>query len=125
MNEEEIHAKSAVSCNTFNCSNLMVSQILLNWLRNVWRTKTKPVMKQGRYRLTDILWYTRQEEVFREIASIMQLESADTYTPGWFHNRTAASKNIINAMSEEERNKLEDEAEKMWIDGLPADVQRK
>jgi hypothetical protein len=77
------------------------------------------------YRLADILWWTRQEDVFEEIASIMNLDSADTNTPGWFQHRTKASKNIINRMSDEEKKKMKDEVDKMRENGLPPDVQRK
>jgi hypothetical protein len=97
----------------------------LKWLHNVWRTKNQPVMKPGRYRPTEILWYTQQEAVWKEIASVLNVDSADTNTPGWFENRTKASKNIIAKMSAEEKKKLEDECERMWKEGLPIDIQRK
>ena len=101
-------------------------QRLIRWLRNVWRVRKNPVPKAGtRYRLTDVLWWTRQEEVFKEIASILNLDSANTHTSGWFQLRTKASKNIINGMSEEDRNSLENEAERYQNEGLPPDIQRK
>ena len=78
-----------------------------------------------RYRLTDILWWTKPDEVFEEIASILQIDSANTFTPGWFQLRTKASKNLLNAMSDDERKELEDEAERMQKDGLPSEVQRR
>jgi hypothetical protein len=88
--------------------------------------RRKPIQDSGtRYRLTDILWWTRQEDVFKEIASILDLDNANTNTPGWFQLRTKASKNILNAMSVEERNILEDDAERMQKEGLPRDVQRR
>lgn len=77
------------------------------------------------YRLTDILWWTNQEKVFQEIALILGIEIANTSTPGWFQLRTKASKNIILAMSDEERKVLEDESDRMEKDGLPQDVQRR
>ena len=55
----------------------------------------------------------------------MQLESADTNTPGWFQHCTRASKNVIDVMSEAERKALEDEAKQMWMEGLPVDRQCK
>lgn len=92
----------------------------------MWRTKKKPLLAHGnQYRLTDILWWTRQDDVFDEIASILKLDSADTNTEGWFQQRTKASKNIINRMTDEEKKKLEDEVDKMRGKGLPPDVQRK
>jgi len=101
-------------------------QALLKWLRNVWRVKRNIPAKPGsRYRLTDVLWWTREEKVFEEIASILNLESANTRTPGWFQLRTKASKRILDSMSEDERNVLENEADRMRKEGLPQDVQRK
>lgn len=78
-----------------------------------------------RYRLTDFLWWTRQEDVFKEIASLLNIETADTRTPGWFQLRTKASKNIIDGMSEDDKKKLENEADLMQKDGLPPEIQRK
>lgn len=77
------------------------------------------------YRLTDVLWWTRQADVLEEIADIMDLEAADTNTPGWFAHRMQAMKNILDRMSEEERRELKQEAERLGAEGLPEDVQRK
>lgn len=55
----------------------------------------------------------------------MGLESADTNTPGWFENRTTAAKNILNVMTEAQKNRLRDEADEMAAKGLPEEVQRK
>ena len=55
----------------------------------------------------------------------MGLNSAYTNTPKWFEHWTRASKNVIDAMSEEERKTLEEEAERMWLEGLPVDMQWK
>lgn len=78
-----------------------------------------------RFRLTDILWWTREKDVFEEIASFLGLDNANTFTPGWFQLRTAASKNILDRMGDEERRKLEEEADRMQKEGLPPDVQRR
>lgn len=61
----------------------------------------------------------------KEVASIMGLESADTNTAGWFQNRTLAAKNILNEMSEAEKNVLQNEADELAAKGLPEDVQRR
>jgi len=72
-----------------------------------------------------VLWWTRQKDVFAEIASIMQIESANTKTDGWFTLRRTAEKNIIDAMTEEGKDSLREAAERMMKEGLPEDVQRK
>lgn len=94
-------------------------------MRNVWRVKKRDGgQSDRRYRLTDVIWWTRQSDVFKEIATILGIDSADTNTPGWFPLRTKACKNILNAMSDDERQKLEEEADKMRKEGLPEDVKR-
>ncbi|KAF8799826.1 hypothetical protein BYT27DRAFT_7119298, partial [Phlegmacium glaucopus] len=99
---------------------------LISWLRNVWRpTKKFALTKGNRYRLTDVLWWTREADVFKEIASMMDLESADTNTPGWFPLRTRAAKNLLEEMPEVEKKKLRDEADRWVIEGVPPDLQRK
>jgi hypothetical protein len=83
-------------------------------------------MTQGsRYRLTDVLWWTRQGEVFKEIALMMDLVSVDTNTPGWFQHRTRAARNLLDKMTEGERVKLRSEADRMSREGLPEEIQRK
>jgi hypothetical protein len=101
-------------------------KVLLYWLRNVWRVKKNTVPKNlSRLRLTDVLWWTRQDVVFTEIASILGVGTADTNTPGWFQLRTKASKNVINSMTDEELTDLKNEADRMEKEGLPQDAQRR
>jgi hypothetical protein len=52
-------------------------------------------------------------------------ESADSNTPGWFTLRRTAEKNILDRMTEEEKDNLRGEAERMATEGLPQDIQRK
>jgi hypothetical protein len=63
--------------------------------------------------------------VFNEIASILNIDTASTSTPGWFTLRTKASKNLLESMTEEERKSLEKDADRMQREGLPEDVQRR
>ena len=51
-------------------------------------------------------------------------DTADTKTPGWFQLRTKALKNIINSMTNEDRNKLENVADQLQKDGFPEELQR-
>jgi hypothetical protein len=98
----------------------------LKWLRNVWRIRRDSTPKSGsRYRLTDFLWWTRQEDVFNEMALLLNIETANTHTPGWFQLRTKASKNILNGMTDEERSAFQDEADRMQREGLTPDIQRR
>lgn len=60
-----------------------------------------------------------------EIASIMKLDHVDTNTPGWFTYRTKASKNLLDKMSENEKNKLRQVAKEFSEKGFPEELQRK
>jgi len=73
--------------------------------------------------LTDILWQTHQGDVWAEIAAILNVELADTQTPGWFEMHMTPMKNILNRMTEEEKSKLQEEADRMAKEGLPAEIQ--
>ena len=95
-------------------------------MRNVWRKDKVVRMDAGkRYRLTDVIWWTRQEDVFTEIASILEIDSASTPTPNWFQNRTRAAKNILDRMTKDETDILRDKADRLADKGLPEEVQRK
>ena len=99
-------------------------QVLIRWLRNVWRVRKVPKLELRRYRLTDVLWWTEQERVFKEIASLMGIDDADSTKQGWFILRTKASKNIIARMRSDERNALEALADQFQSKGLPRGLQR-
>jgi hypothetical protein len=60
-----------------------------------------------------------------EIASILNLPTADTNTPGWIGHRLPATKNILDRMTDEEKTILMEEAENYRVEGLPTEVQRK
>jgi hypothetical protein len=55
----------------------------------------------------------------------MDIESADTNTPGWFIHRTTASKNIIENMTDLELKKLKEQRDRMANEGLPINQQRR
>ena len=59
-----------------------------------------------KYRLNDVLWWTRQKDVFAEIAAMKGLDSADSNTPGWFTLHWTAEKNILDAMTEVEKRDI-------------------
>jgi hypothetical protein len=89
------------------------------------KRKATQITLGHKYRLTDVLWWTRQKDVLAEIAKLKKLPTVDTNTPGWLQHRLPASKNILDAMTAEEKRKFEQEAENHRIEGLPSDVQRK
>ena len=81
--------------------------------------------KGKKYRLTDVVWWIMQDEVMEEVAKLMDIDSANTSTPGWFPFRTTAAKNLLKKMSDAEKNQLLKKVEDMAENGFPKDVQRR
>lgn len=64
-----------------------------------------------------MVWKTRQEEVWTEIAKLLGVESANTRTTGWFETRMVAVHNIIARMTAEENAELDEEVARMSKEG--------
>jgi hypothetical protein len=94
-------------------------------MRNTWRKQKTTSDSDKHYKLTDVLWWTNQENVMKEVAVLMDLDYVDTNTPGWFKHRTAAAKSIIDNMPEGEKIKLQMKAQELAEKGFPPELQRK
>lgn len=66
---------------------------------------------------TEVLWKTRQEEVFAEIAMLLGTDSANASTPGWFNQRMPALGNILSRMTTAEKDELEKERQRLDLEG--------
>ena len=103
-----------------------MTQEFLQWLRNTWRPNKQPTTATTKqYRLGDILWWHFQDDVLKEIGTMMGIDAVDTNTPGWFNHRTAASKNILDKMTEAKKNELRKLGDEMLEKGMPEEIQRK
>lgn len=92
-------------------------------MRNTWRKEKTISAPAKEYRLTDVLWWTNQDKVMKEVGVLMGLDSVDTTYPGWFNHRTAAAKNIIDNMSHAEKTKLEMKGQELAEKGFLPDLQ--
>lgn len=101
-------------------------QDFLQWIRNTWRPAKQTAKAKGKqYKISDVLWWERKDDVLDEVSKLMGKESADTNTKGWFELRMKASQNILNNMTEEEKNKLRKKGEEMGEEGFSEELRRK
>ena len=73
----------------FNFSSLIINylryfQEFLRWIRNTWRPNNTANSKEKQYKITDLLWWERKEEIMDEILNLMGREYTNTKTKGWF-----------------------------------------
>jgi hypothetical protein len=84
-----------------------------------------PSTKLKEYRLGDLLWWLRKDDVMAEISELMGNDSVNTNTPGWFQLRTVAAKNILGRMTEAEKKDLRKKGEEIAKKGMPEHLKRK
>lgn len=91
----------------------------MKWIHNNWRVAKKPALMQAvvPVKRTDVLWRTRQDEVWKEIASLLELPLADSHTPNWFAYRMVAMKNIIQRMTPAKLAELDREVAQLAREG--------
>lgn len=97
------------------------------WMQNNWRSPQKSKAKSVNFKVkrNEVIWNERQDEVLAEIASLLDLESADTHTPGWFEKRMKAIRNIQDRMTGKEKLELEAEVARLSKEGYPEDRKRR
>lgn len=74
---------------------------------------------------SEVLWKTKPDLVFREIAALLGIEKADTSTPDWFGKRLPAIQNIVEKMTDEEKAKLDAKVQQINNKGYPEEIKRR
>lgn len=99
----------------------------MRWIHNNWRASRNPTRQPANFvvKRTDVLWKTRQDEVWTEIADILGIDTADTNTPNWFNNRMVAIGNIIGRMTDAELAQLDKEVARIGNEGYSEEEKRK
>jgi hypothetical protein len=95
-------------------------------MHNTWRVPKADKDPAGvfKVKLNEVLWRTKKEVVFAEIAHLLGIQSADSHTPGWIGKRLKALKNVYERMTPEEKTALKMEQKRMKIEGYPDDLRR-
>ena len=84
------------------------AQQLAAWVRNNWRPysttfETKLNLKVNRI---NVVWETHREAVEDELWEILGVDDLDTKHPGYFQQRNAAAKRVLQKMNEQEQVEL-------------------
>lgn len=89
------------------------------WIHNNWRVSRNPArpVPHIAVKRTDVMWRTRQDEVWAEIATLLNVESADANTPNWFAHRMVAIGNLIERMTSAELAELDKEVTRIGNEG--------
>jgi len=105
----------------------VVPKALVAWIQNNWRPHRTSHKKVAgvKMKISEVLWKTRPQEVYAEIATLLGIESANASTPGWFNQRMPALGNILARMTTAERGELEKECERLELEGNKEEDKRK
>ena len=105
----------------------VVPKALVAWIQNNWRSHRISQKKVFRFKMkiSEVLWKTRQDEVFAEIATLLGIQSATASTPGWFNQRMPALGNVLARMTTAEREELEKECQRLELEGNKEEDKRK
>ena len=95
-------------------------------MQNSWRVPKADKDPEGILKITrnQILWRTKKEVVFAEIAALLGIQTADANTPGWLGKRMKALRNVYERMPPEEKAELEMERKRISIEGHPKDLRQ-
>jgi hypothetical protein len=72
----------------------------------------------------NVIWQTHKLAVEEELKAILGVDSLETNTPGYFEQRTAAAKRVMDKMSEQERTGILALVDERREQGNPPEVQR-
>ena len=76
-------------------------------------------------KISEVLWKTRQADVFSKIANLLGIKLANASTPGWFNHRIPAIGNILAQMTMADREELEKECERFELEGYNKEDKRR
>ena len=76
-------------------------------------------------KISEVLWKTRQADVFAKIATLLSIKLANASTPGWFNQRMPAICNILAQMTTADREELEKEHERFELEGYNEEDKRR
>jgi hypothetical protein len=71
------------------------------------------------------VWRTQRAAVEAELKIMLGVDELDTSTPGYFGQRTAATKRVYEQMDEVEKIKIQHEVQRLKAEGNDPDTRQK
>jgi hypothetical protein len=102
-------------------------QELADWVRNNWRpySTTQETRTNVKVTAINVVWETQKTAVEDKLKEILGVEDLDARHPGYFQQRTAAAKQVLEEMTEQERTAITQIVEDRRAKGNPEAVRRK
>jgi len=75
-------------------------------------------------KINELLWETKQDLVYAEVARLLGMDKADSDTPNWITKRMKALKNVYGRLTEEEKMELQEERKRREKEGNPEELKR-
>jgi hypothetical protein len=106
--------------------SLVLLKELAVWVRNNWRPYSTVAESKVNLRVNaiDVVWETRKAAVEEKIKEILQVEDLEDNQAGYFQQRTAATKRVLEEMTEQGRHAVNRIVEDRREQGHPEHIRR-
>lgn len=96
-------------------------------MQNNWRPRQSSKEQAPNFTVKpiEVLWNTRRDEVFAEIAKLLNVAYADATTPEWFNKHMKALHILKSRLTEEEQSALDHEVIRLAEQGYPEEQKRR
>jgi hypothetical protein len=96
------------------------------WIRNNWRPDSNIHETRANVIVNplNLIWEIQREDVEEELRNILGVEELDNHDPGYFQQRNAAAKRVINGMSQRDRIEFNNILKDRKSKGNPEPVRR-
>lgn len=110
----------------YSCFILIYNQDLAYWVRNNWRPyslvyETKVNVKVN---LLQVVWKTQKDAAENELRDILGVQELLPSHPGYFQQRNAAAKHVMDKMNEQKKIEFQTKVKEMRAECHPESIQR-
>jgi hypothetical protein len=101
-------------------------KVLAYWVQNNWRPHSTAWETKVNCKVSaiNVIWETHKEAVEAELMDILGVDHLDPKHPGYFQQRNAAAKHVLERMTARERAKLDAIVKDRRSNGHPDNIRR-